>query len=405
MYGEGSRSSRFASRNARWTHNQRVNWLADGEASEDLAVFQQQPGLPPHADGHDGNGHNGNGYTNGHNGNGHYSNGHNGNGHSHGGNGHDGNGGKLSVALSEAERERLKGEVVYWGLQQSQQGRMLSEEQLQQEFDRRLRSAEFLLGHLEGDLQQEYDRLRSAEQLLREREERQQQARFAPPEPRPSFRDVRPAYPAERPTYQPERPTYQAEPMREPMPGPPSKPSKVERWMPKQAVSRRNALKLIGLLGTQGDTVHVTLDNSQGRYPHSVHFHSIHPGTQDGVFQIIPAGGKGTYTFTAQPFGVFPYHCHIAPFDQHVARGLYGTLIIDPPTPRPPANEMLSFLNGYDVNFDKGNEIYSMNGLPNYYQDHPISLRVGQLNRVFVVNMTEFDDLNPVDLHANVYSD
>ena len=155
---------------------------------------------------------------------------------------------------------------------------------------------------------------------------------------------------------------------------------------------------------TQGDTVHVTLDNSQGRYPHSIHFHSIHPGTQDGVFQIIPAGGKGTYTFTAQPFGVFPYHCHIAPFDQHVARGLYGTLIIDPPTPRPPANEMLSFLNGYDVNFDKGNEIYSMNGLPNYYQDHPIPLRVGQLNRVFVVNMTEFDSLNSFHLHGNVFS-
>src|SRR5438105_13715702 len=117
MYGVGSRSSRFASRNARWTHNQRVNWLADGEASEDLAVFQQQPSSPPYADGH-----NGNGYANGHNGNGHYSNGHdgnghngNGNGHSYAGNGHNGNGNgrKLSVALSEAERERLKGEVVY----------------------------------------------------------------------------------------------------------------------------------------------------------------------------------------------------------------------------------------------------------------------------------------------------
>ena len=45
---------------------------------------------------------------------------------------------------------------------------------------------------------------------------------------------------------------------------------------------------------TQGDTVHVTLNNSAAKHPHSLHFHSVHAGTQDGVFQIIPAGGKGS---------------------------------------------------------------------------------------------------------------
>src|SRR5438105_4072705 len=127
MSGEGSRSTRFASRNARWAHNQRVTWLADGAASEDLAVFDQQPSSQPPF--RNGNGHNGNGH---HDGNGHGGHGHNGNGHSR----------TLSVALSEGERERLKAEVVYWGLQQSQQGHMLSEAQLQAEYDRRLHSAE-----------------------------------------------------------------------------------------------------------------------------------------------------------------------------------------------------------------------------------------------------------------------
>jgi FtsP/CotA-like multicopper oxidase with cupredoxin domain len=155
---------------------------------------------------------------------------------------------------------------------------------------------------------------------------------------------------------------------------------------------------------TQGDTVHVTLDNTKAHHPHSVHFHSMHPGTQDGVFQIIPAGGKGTYTFTAEPFGVYPYHCHIAPFDQHVARGLYGTLIIDPPTPRPPANEMVMLINGYDVDFSGNNSIYSVNGMPGYYQDHPIQLKVGQFNRVYVVNMTEHDLLNSFHLHGNMFN-
>src|SRR5207237_1304596 len=191
MSGEGSRSTRFASRSARWAHNHRVTWLADGGASEDLAVVKQ-PSPPPYGTSSlpygNGNGHDGNGYNgNGHNGNGHNGNGHNGNGHSYAGNGNgNGNGHakKLHGSRSDGERERLKAEVVYWGLQQSQQGRMLSEDQLQQEFDRRLHSAELLLGDLELDLQQEYDRLRAAEQLLREREERQHQVRFPQPDTR-----------------------------------------------------------------------------------------------------------------------------------------------------------------------------------------------------------------------------
>src|SRR5207244_768502 len=98
----------------------------------------------------------------------------------------------------------------------------------------RLHSAELLLGDLEVDVQQEYERLRAAEQLLRDRDERHQQARFTRPEP-----EV-----IERKRTIDARPIADLEPT--------SKPSKVERWMPQQAVSRRNALKLIGLLGLQG---------------------------------------------------------------------------------------------------------------------------------------------------------
>src|SRR5205823_708236 len=95
-----------------------------------------------------------------------------------------------------------------------------------EEFDRRLNSAEMLLGDLEVDLQQEYDRLRAAEQLLRDREEKQRRAHFAPPAPGPAVGH---------------------EPYPEPM-----APPEDDHWMPKPVVSRRNALKLIGLLGLQG---------------------------------------------------------------------------------------------------------------------------------------------------------
>jgi FtsP/CotA-like multicopper oxidase with cupredoxin domain len=154
---------------------------------------------------------------------------------------------------------------------------------------------------------------------------------------------------------------------------------------------------------TQGDEVHVTLKN-QGDHPHSIHFHGIHPANQDGVFQVVAPGESGTYTFTAEPFGVFPYHCHTEPIDQHVFRGLYGTMIIDPPEPRPPAREMVMLMQGYDTNFDQGNELYSINGLPGYYYENPIQLKAGQLNRVYLVNLTEFDAVNSFHMHANMFS-
>ncbi len=154
---------------------------------------------------------------------------------------------------------------------------------------------------------------------------------------------------------------------------------------------------------TQGDHVRIVLTNTT-EHPHSLHLHGIHPANQDGVFQIVPPGGQGTYEFTAEPFGVFPYHCHVDPLDQHTARGLYGVMIIDPPSPRPPATEMVMLLNGYDVNFDRNNELYSVNGMPGYYYEHPIQLQVGRLNRIYVVNMTEFDAVNSFHLHANMFA-
>jgi hypothetical protein len=39
---------------------------------------------------------------------------------------------------------------------------------------------------------------------------------------------------------------------------------------------------------------------------------------------------------------------------------------------RPPADEMVLVMAGYDVNEDQRNELYAFNGLPNYYMNHPI---------------------------------
>jgi FtsP/CotA-like multicopper oxidase with cupredoxin domain len=153
---------------------------------------------------------------------------------------------------------------------------------------------------------------------------------------------------------------------------------------------------------TQGDLVRITLKNA-GTHAHTLHLHGIHSAEMDGVFEPVPPGGEFTYEFVAEPFGVFPYHCHAEPLDQHVSRGMYGMLIIDPPEPRPEATEMAMVLNGYDLNQDGENEIYTVNGIGNYFARFPIKLKVGEKVRIYLVNMTEFDAVNSMHIHANMF--
>jgi FtsP/CotA-like multicopper oxidase with cupredoxin domain len=105
---------------------------------------------------------------------------------------------------------------------------------------------------------------------------------------------------------------------------------------------------------TQGDHVKITIVNSKNsKFAHSFHMHSIHSGENDGMTGAagsIPPGQSFTYEFIARPFGVYPFHCHMEPVQQHIQRGLYGMLIIDPPKPRLPAHEMVMIMNGFSFN-------------------------------------------------------
>jgi FtsP/CotA-like multicopper oxidase with cupredoxin domain len=153
---------------------------------------------------------------------------------------------------------------------------------------------------------------------------------------------------------------------------------------------------------TEGDLVRINFINN-GSKSHTIHTHGIHEAEMDGVFETVGAGGRFTYEFTAEPFGVFPYHCHMQPLEEHITHGLYGVYIVDPKTPRPPADEMVMVMNGYDTDFDTENNFYTVNGIPYYYMHHPIQIDNGQLVRVYLVNMLEFDPINNFHLHANLY--
>ncbi|MGH1393904.1 MAG: multicopper oxidase domain-containing protein [Trichormus sp.] len=155
------------------------------------------------------------------------------------------------------------------------------------------------------------------------------------------------------------------------------------------------------LRAKQGDRIRILFLNQAG-HSHSLHFHGVHPSEMDGVRPV--SNGKATiYEFDAEPYGVHLYHCHIEPVTRHIAKGLYGMFIIDPPTPRPAADEMVLVMAGYDVNDDQRNEYYAFNGLPHHYMHHPIKIYQNQLIRLYVLNIIEFDPAVTFHLHANFF--
>jgi FtsP/CotA-like multicopper oxidase with cupredoxin domain len=156
------------------------------------------------------------------------------------------------------------------------------------------------------------------------------------------------------------------------------------------------------LRATEGDIIRINFINN-GSKPHSIHTHGIHKAVMDGVFETINPGGKFIYEFYAEAFGVYPYHCHVTPLEEHISRGLYGAYIVDPKTPRPEADEMVMIMNGFDTDFDTENNFYAVNTIPYYYMHHPIEIEEEKLVRVYLVNMLEFDQINNFHLHGNLY--
>ena len=153
---------------------------------------------------------------------------------------------------------------------------------------------------------------------------------------------------------------------------------------------------------TQDDLLRVHFVNG-GTHPHTIHFHGIHPADMDGVFEVVAPGDSYTYEFPARPYGMQLYHCHSTPLKKHIHKGLYGAFIIDPPDPRPPAQELVMVINGYDTDGDGENNFYTANGLAFYYAKYPIRVRRGELVRIYLANLTEFDLVNSLHLHGEFF--
>ena len=221
---------------------------------------------------------------------------------------------------------------------------------------------------------------------------------------------------------------------------------------------------------TEGDLVRIRVINSnENTHAHSLYSQPTHY-VKDNAFTMtgqpggtISPGRSFTYEFVAGPYGVYPYYCHVEPMADHINRGLYGMMIIDPKEPRPRMTEMAMLLNGYDLDLDlegpitlppvdsidgvetnmpmnsssnnntnagtnmsnmndvsvpsipesgnsksasrekRVNEIYTVNGKAFDYMMNPIVLHTGEPYRVYIVNMLEFDSVNSIHVHGAMF--
>ena len=81
---------------------------------------------------------------------------------------------------------------------------------------------------------------------------------------------------------------------------------------------------------TEGDVIDFELVNPKtNKESHSMDFHAAEVDVL-GEFGPVKPGDTKHFKFTAKRAGVWMYHCGASVMAQHIARGMYGVIIVDP---------------------------------------------------------------------------
>ena len=147
------------------------------------------------------------------------------------------------------------------------------------------------------------------------------------------------------------------------------------------------------LRGQVGDRFIVTLVNS-GTMGHSIDFHAGALAPDEPMRTIAP-GESLTYRFTATRAGIWMYHCSTMPMSLHIANGMFGAVIIDPPDlPDVDREYVLVQSESYlgdphmvadRIAADEPDQIV-FNGFPNQYDEYPLHAMVGERVRLWVLD-------------------
>ncbi|MFC0315627.1 multicopper oxidase domain-containing protein [Gordonia phosphorivorans] len=149
------------------------------------------------------------------------------------------------------------------------------------------------------------------------------------------------------------------------------------------------------LRGRRGDVFEITLVN-HGTMAHSVDFHAGMVSPDTNMRDINP-GERLVYRFTAVRTGIWLYHCATAPMPVHLAAGMFGAVVIDPPELAPVDAEYLFVQSEWYLGPDGGPidaakvtagipDLVMFNGYANQYMHRPLRAKVGDRLRLWVLD-------------------
>jgi len=149
------------------------------------------------------------------------------------------------------------------------------------------------------------------------------------------------------------------------------------------------------LRGKVGDVFEITLVND-GTIGHSVDFHAGALAPDEPMRTIAP-GESLVYRFTATRAGIWMYHCSTMPMSLHIANGMFGAVIVDPPDLAPVDHEYVVvqselYLGVRGASADDAKvaaaepDLLAFNGYANQYRYDPLEARIGERVRVWVLD-------------------
>ena len=115
----------------------------------------------------------------------------------------------------------------------------------------------------------------------------------------------------------------------------------------------------------QGDTVEFHLKNSpDSKMPHNIDLHGVTGPGGGAASSFTAPGHESQFTFKALNEGIYVYHCATAPVGMHVANGMYGLILVEPPKGLPKVDHEYYVMQGdfYTTGKyrEKGNQPFDM---------------------------------------------
>src|SRR5580765_7852195 len=97
----------------------------------------------------------------------------------------------------------------------------------------------------------------------------------------------------------------------------------------------------------QGDTVEFHLKNNpNNKMPHNIDLHGVTGPGGGAASSFTAPGHESQFTFKALNEGIYVYHCATAPVGMHVANGMYGLILVEPPEGLPKVDHEYYVMQG-----------------------------------------------------------